>query len=312
MTQLSLPLAMWLVNDKYDYADNPYELSATTLLHSPRYIIAKLRKEFPEEFDLVSSDTLGEINLTPLALRGVPPVASRMGDAVHHAIETVTETRDPELIKKAISMYGCSDQKIDKLIQEHRFSRPLGDFIITGKVDYILNGKLHDIKTTSTYTATSGVKDIDYIRQGSIYRWLIPQEIIHDEMVIDFIFKDWSKNKVKDDYPPLPVMSKTYRMMSEEETEVFLLDKLNQIKEYWNAPLQDIPCCPDEDIYRLAQPSYKYYATGYAEGKRATRVLNTLQEAEEYRAKKGGGGEIVFFQGEPRYCPMCEYPYFKE
>ena len=60
--------------------------------------------------------------------------------------------------------------------------------IVSGKYDLVLDGQLSDYKSTSVWTYIYGSKVEDYIKQGSIYKWLSPDKITSDYININYIF----------------------------------------------------------------------------------------------------------------------------
>lgn len=320
-------LALWLAVDEYAYATNPYTLSATTLLKSPRYIIGKLRERFPEEFpehlrpivlDNELADTL--IELPDIQSRA----HSRIGTAIHGSIEKCW--KNPETRILALRNLGYPEDVINKVLinpepseinsdsilvyLEQDFKKQIEvdgvTFLVTGQADTIIEGKLHDTKTTGTYTWESGSNDENYKLQGSIYRWLSPETITNDTMAIDFVFKNFQQSKTfAENYPPAQVISKDFELLSLQETEMFIRNKIKLVIKHWNDPLETIPCCTPEQVFRQ-QSIFKYYKSGYQEGKRSTKNFKSFAEASAYRADKGKNqGEILEHKGTPFMCDFC-------
>lgn len=289
-------MAIWLASDDYLYSKSANEISTTTLMRSPRYVIATLRKRFPELFPEECRLTLSEEEIFSQDI--TERIPSRVGTAIHTAVDNAITKK----AKIALKSLGYSETILKKLLinpepsevqkdsfvimTEQRSYRKLDGFVISGQYDAVVNGVVHDIKTTSTFAYTSGSMGKKYIIQGSIYRWLNPDLITGDEIVINFLFTDWNKNYVysKENYPPTKVLGKSFKLWSVEETEMYIRDKLNQLKKYWNEPLYLIPCCTYDDLYS-GNVTYKYYKSGYVEGKRSTKNFDNLNEATLYRAK---------------------------
>lgn len=313
---IPLPLLVWLSTDNYSYPTTVKQLSATTLLRSPRYIIADLRKNFPEEF----SNDPEQISNLSLGFEDVQDrVSSAIGTAIHNSVEQVWNVDN----QKLLSILGLenSDKKIvvnpkpEELDQnvicvytEKRTTIPIDDFAVSGQFDIVVDGQLHDIKTTSTYSWTSGCNDKKYSLQGSIYRWLNPEIITKDSVVINFIFTDWKKFSVGTDpnYPQARVLSKEYPLLSLKDTKAYIQNKLDMVKKYWDSELWEIPCCTEEELYAGKKTIYKYYKTGFAEGKRSTKNFFSMLEATHFRAQNGGKGDIVEHKEEPFKCPCCD------
>lgn len=316
---LALPLAVWLASDEYSYAKYPNELSTTTLLRSPRYIIGTRREMFPEQWE----EHLRPIFVEPNEFMQTPDVqeriASRMGTAIHSSVEFAWKHH----YKQALTLLGYDENQIDKILidpepedvkedsvcvyLESRQYREIDGFVISGQFDVVLDGHLHDIKTTSTFSYTSGCNDEKYVLQGSIYRWLNPELITGDTLTINFLFTDWNRftaNQQQEGYPPAKAFSKKYKLMSLKETEMYIKNKIKTLQKYWNYPIEQIPCCTEKELFSKP-PVFKYYKGGYAEGKRATRNFDTYIEASNYRAKQGSVGDIIEHKSDPFMCAYC-------
>lgn len=319
LTQIPVHLALWLANDDYDYSDNPYQISATTLLKSPRYIIGSLRKQFPHIFE-VPTEKLSYVSNQLIQQANQPKdlserISSCIGTAIHNAVEEVW--LNPVKRAKALKELGYPEQYIASLkvnpsdlnqgsiFTEMRSTRDLDGFTISGKFDFTEYGQLQDIKTTKTYTWVSGCNDQKYIQQGSIYRWLNPEVIKSDTIAINFIFTNWARGKEYDqDYPKSQIVQRHYQLMSVEDTEAFIRNKLELIKNHWNSPLENIPCCTVQELYS-SPPTFKYYAKGLEFSTRATKIFGSLAEASAHRAKMGHRGDIIEYRGTPFTCPFC-------
>lgn len=314
-----LPLALWLTVDEYEPSKHDLEISATGLLKSPRYILAQLRQKFPEKFPehlrpvkVESSEAI----LPDIQDR----IAARIGTAIHSSIEKAWSN----YYKEGLIALGYPEAQVSKIVinptepvdgtipvfQERRLYKSLTidgmTFMISGQFDMVVNGNLHDIKSTSTYSYENGCNDLKYIKQGSIYRWLDPNLITGSKLTINFLFLDWKKymDNKNTNYPPAKAYFKQYDLMPIYEIEMFIRNKLKQIVKYWEYPLETIPCCSSEDLF-TDKPKFKYYKNGSMNSTRSTKNFDTLAEASAYRAKQGFKGEIVEDKGKPFMCPYC-------
>jgi hypothetical protein len=296
-----LALAVFLASDFYDHSDDPTEISATTLLKPLRQII--LPSRIPD----------GE-GLVPLASM----LKSRMGAAIHDGIEKAWTTN----YRTAMKALGYPDRVIDRIVvnpephqltedkipvyMEQRLKRKLGKWTITGKFDFIGEGKVQDFKSTSTFSYTKQVNSEKYTQQGSIYRWLDPEKITRDEMEIHYIFTDWKASMAKTDprYPPKPIHKQVFPLMSLQETEQFLRRKLNQIDVYWDCDEENLPPCDDEELWR-SEPVFKYYKSGDITAGRSTKNFDSRQEAVIFMSEKGGVGAIKEVPGQVTACKYC-------
>ena len=295
-----LSLAVFLATDNYDYNDDSNTLSATTLLKPLRQLILSAR--VPEN--------MSQVDLVQL-------VPSRMGTAIHDAIERAWKSNAPA----ALEALGYPKRVIDKIrvnpkpeelqdgiipiYMEQRAHKQVGKFTISGKYDFIGDGRVEDFKSTSTFTAMHNTHDDKYIWQGSIYRWLNPKIITRDEMAIQFIFTDWSKAKAMQDpkYPQQRIQQRILPLKSLPETDAFVKHKLGQIEHYWDVPEPQLPLCTDEDLWR-SEPVFKYYKNP-ANRKRSTKNFDNYHDAQLRYIEDGSVGVVVENPGQVTACKYC-------
>lgn len=281
---LPLSLAVFLVSDDYDKQDG---FSATTLLKSTRQILLGLRHQ-------------NEETVVPLSSL----LASSIGSAIHKGIEMAWATPDKALEKLSVPSRAIKAIKENVLI-EHRVSKPFMDTTINGKPDFILEGRLEDFKTTSVYSYIYQSNAQDYIRQGSIYRWLIPDVITEDHMVINYIFTDWSAANAKRDksYPQTRFISQKYELMSLKETERFIKKKLESIENHWDTEDESLPLCTPEELW-MDDPVFKYYRNP-DKTDRATKNFTSMAEAQRFKREQGGVGIVKEVPGKAKACNYC-------
>lgn len=299
-----LPLAIWLAVDEYEPSKYEMELSATGLLKSVRFIISQLRLKYPEKFP----EHLRPVQV-PTEELSYPDiqerVAARIGTAIHSSVEKAWT----DYLNQGLKSLGLPERPIN-FHQENRLYKHLEvdgvNFTISGQYDMVIDGDLHDIKSTSTYSYENGANDEKYRKQGSIYKWLDPNLITGSHLTINFVFLDFKKflDQRNGNYPPARAYFKKYKLWTPQETEMFIRNKLKQIVKYWNEPLENIPCCTPEDLF-TDKPVYKYYKNGVTNSTRSTKNFDTFSEASAYRAKNNFQGEIVEDKGKPFMCPCC-------
>ena len=144
---ISLALAVFLIDDQYDYDDRPNSVSATGLIRPLRQLVLSMQNKTLQK----------EVDISDL-------VASRMGTAIHDGCEKAWSNRNN--IAQALEILGASENAIDRLVinpqstvdedqipiyVEQRTEKEIDEYIITGKYDLILYGILNDYKSTSTY-----------------------------------------------------------------------------------------------------------------------------------------------------------------
>lgn len=314
----SFPIQCWLAGDEYEYSDNPKSISATSLIKSTRSIIANKRYFYPNAFEPELIDELKKFSnkfISDLEDR----IAMRIGTAIHKAIELAVindyknSLRKLNYTEKTIedfSVNPISGSETKYTVKtEQRVEKEINGFIISGQFDCLINNELHDIKTTSTFSWSNPKIHNKYITQASIYKWLNPEIITGDSFYIDFIFTDFNKNyalsKSIEEYPNCKIINKKFPFWSLIETQMFIENKLREIEKYWNAPLEEIPCCTDEMLY-LTEPVYKYYKSGYKEGKRATKNFKSFVDASLFMSSQGNIGEIIEEKPKAYKCPFCD------
>lgn len=297
-SDVPLSLAVFLASDNYDY--DAATISATSLIKPIRQIILSAR--VPEGEGIVDL---------------VQMVPSRMGTAIHDAIErswkdnyinAMINLGVPQTIIDRIRINPEDAALTDDIIPiylEQREKKQVGKFTVSGKFDFIGEGRVEDFKSTSTYTAMKGTNDDKYCLQGSIYRWLNPKKITKDEMAIQFIFTDWSKAKAMADpkYPQQRIQQKIIPLKSVNETDLFIKRKLEQIEQLWDVSEEALPQCSNEDLWR-SEPVFKYYKNP-TKTTRSTKNFDTRQEALIRMAEDGNVGSVVEVPGQVTACKYC-------
>ena len=304
---ISLPLAVWLLADDYDYINEPNYISATSLLKSTRQLILAQR--------VAAEDR--ELDISTF-------LPSRFGHAIHDSIDRAWQTHGqaamkklgyPEKVYRNIIVNPSEEQLAANpdLIPVWIEQRTIKEVTVNGKIykiggkfDMVLQGRLFDTKTTSVYSYLLGSKDNDYGLQGGIYRWLNPELIIDDHIFIQFIFTDWQKAQAKSNpnYPQTKALEYPVEMPSIEEIERYIVGKISEIEKYKDAPDEEIPQCSDKELWR-GQTVYKYYADPNKTGGRSTRNFDDKAEAHAFMASKGGKGVVIAVPGEVKACDYC-------
>lgn len=307
---INLALAVWLLEDGYnsgaDVAPEGELISATKLMKPTKQLILGLQAD---------QDAM-EMDVTDL-------VASRSGHAFHDSIERAwTEGTWRESMRKL----GYTQKVIDRVkinpepedlekdtipvYLEKRGFKEFEDVVLTGQLDFIIGKSYTDFKSTSTFAWTSGNKDQDYIIQGSIYRWLFPDLIQNDTMEIGFIFTDWAKYRTNDPkYPQTRVAQREFQLMSLEDTEAWISNKLAQIRKNSKAlrlgGQSKMERCTPKELWQ-SDPSYKFYLNPETakKGGRSTKNFDSLTDAQ-LMLKEKGKGVIVTIPGEVKACTYC-------
>lgn len=303
-TGISIPLAVWLVSDDYDYINEPMYISATTLLKPTKQIILAARVK--------SEDREADVSEF---------ISSRLGTAIHDAIEKAWTNKDkalkrlgyPEKIIERVVVNPTEQQLKDNpnlvpIYLEQRYFKQLAGWKIGGKIDINIEGQLHDTKSTSVYSWILGNKDEYYRDQGSIYRWLRPDIITSDTVKIEFLFTDWSKAEARrnpEKYPQSRLLQHTVPLRPIDETERWLRGKLSELQRYWQSPEEEIPECTDKDLWR-GETVYKYYGDATKTDGRSTKNFSSQSEAQQFwHVEKHGKGVVKTVPGEVKACGYC-------
>ena len=287
-TGISLPLAVWLAMDNYDYSTDESLISVTSLMKPIRQIVLGRRyKESDKEVDV--NDL----------------IASSMGTALHDSVENAWKDKSKVVKLLADMGYLNGSDIYDKITFEKRTEKELDGYKVSGKFDLVFDGIVADVKSTSVWTHIYGSKDDDYIAQMSIYKWLNPELITNTHGYIEFIFTDWSATKAMQDksYPQQRVLSKKLKLWSLDDTEKWVKAKIKEVAT--NELIEDdkLPECTDEELWS-SPDVWKYYKG--ASRARATKNFDNEQEANERQAKEGVGS-IVHVKGEVKRCKYCSY-----
>jgi hypothetical protein len=297
---ISLPMAVWLARDEYSHDARTNVISVTSLLKSPRQLVLGMR--VPQG---------GAQQLEDVSNR----LASRLGTSIHNSIESswvdnhkqgLLDLGYPMGAVKRVLINPTAEELTEDSIPlyfEKRSEKQVGNWIISGQFDLVYDGMVMDFKSTSVFTFINKTNDTKYSQQGSLYKWLNPDLINQDDMAVQFIFKDWNKNMVKNDprYPKLPVLEYKVPLMSVSQSEMYVKDKIASIELYMDAPDEEIPQCTDEDLWRR-NASWKYYSKDDA--KKASKVFDNVADANMWLANKNKG-YVKEFKSEPIACRYC-------
>ena len=297
---LPLSVALYLAADEYDHNSDPDYLSATSIIKSDKIMVLSKR--------------VGEVETDVSSI-----VASRIGTAIHDAIErawTSSERRS-----NALAALGIPPKVFNKILinpkpedlydgcipiyMEQRRVKKINGMLLGGKFDFIGEGQLEDFKSTKTYGYIHGTNVQDYILQGSIYRWLFPDLVTENTILITYVFTDWMAGKAKTDpsYPQTAVLSEHYPLMSMEETEEYLTGRTQSYLKLRNLDEADLPECTPEDLWQ--KPSkWKYYKNPE---KRTKSTKNFDDEASAIIRMQDDGnvGIVIEDKGSVMRCKYC-------
>lgn len=297
-----LSVAVYLATDNYDYESDA--ISATALIRPLRQIV--LSRRVPKGTQTIDIASM---------------LKSRMGNSIHDGIEQ-SWLRNKEGALRALGYPANLIERVKvnpapgslrpgdiPVYLEQRSRRTIGGRTVSGKFDFVAEGRVEDFKSTGTFTWTNvragKQKESQYQLQGSMYRWLNPEIVTENEIAINFLFTDWMAGFVNPDtnYPKAPIARKLIPLLSIPETENWVRNKLDAIDQYMDAPESEIPRCTDEELWRTA-PVYKYYKNP-AKRTRSTKNFDDYTEAYQKLMADGGVGVVIEAAGTVNACKYC-------
>lgn len=270
-----------------EYVPTPQQYSVTTVLNPSRYVILSRRHNSEIEQDVADM------------------IWMLFGTAFHSILENSRaeeEQLQEQYLKQDLGM----------------FDKELEGYKLSGKAD-LLDTKTNtmiDYKTTSVYKVMFGDYE-DWRKQLLMYAWLFRQqgyEVNKGQIVA--LMKDHSKSKAKFDrtYPQYPVKVIDFEFNDQDfiDIEKEIIDKFKELKRCEQLKDNELPMCTMEERWNDGNK----YAVKKKGNKRAERVFDTKEQAEEYMKDKEGY-EIEERLGEDRrcmeYCSSCIYcPYWQE
>ena len=216
------------------------------------------------------------------------------------------------LLGKAAHSVIENQQEQGHELKETKLTAEFGEYTLSGVFDLYNDKekKITDYKTCSAWKVIFGDYS-DWRMQLLIYAWMMKSigfDVKTGEIVA--IMKDHSKRdaKYKADYPKQPV--KVIRFNFNENDYIFiekwLMVKFDEIRNLEKIPDDELPLCTLEERYNSGDK----FAVMKKGKKRAERVLDTREEAEQWM--KGNGGDYIDTRlGEDKkcleYCSACNF-----
>ena len=244
--------------------------------------------------------------------------------------ETELERRHSHEIKRDVSdmvwlLFGTATHSIlerqkegDREIKETRLKMEMDGIVLSGQFDLYNEEeeRITDYKTASVWKIIYGNYE-DWRRQLLIYAYMLQDAgfPVKRGRVVAFL-KDHNKRdaKVKAGYPKLPVqpVDFTFSERDFQEIEVWLKEKVAEVKRARELPDDRLPLCTQEERFNSGDK----YAVMKKGRKTALRVLDSKEEAEQWMASNGGDS-IEIRPGEDKkcqdYCAAKEFcSYYKE
>jgi hypothetical protein len=275
-----------ITKDNYDYAGSEWGISVTALIDSPK--IRQLKRLHGSEIIEDVSDRLWAF----------------FGTMTHKVFE------------------GISKQ--DRMI-EVRIKEKIGDWELVGKPDLYdtETETLKDYKTTSVWSYVFKGENKSYEQQLNVYAYLLRGQLFKPKhLVNDLILRDWRRNeylKSPETYPPIGYVQMPQRMWTDKECETFIGERLSlhAIANKVESP-DSLECTPEERWAKKETYAVYGFTKAGVKKERATRVLDTEAEAQEYCARTPEEKTVIEKRegADTRctdYCSVCTWcNYWKE
>lgn len=272
-------LVEWLMEDKYDgYSSNPNSFSATSLIMSHKKSV--LSNAVRASMDI-------QVDVDVLTL-----MASKRGTAVHDSIELfISQNQDDMPHIKA----------------EERHYRTIHvdgvECTVSAKFDCIIGDEIYDWKNCSVYVHTDAKKHREWIEQLSINRWVLQHKYVLKPIgTIVAFFNQFSQEQANKNapfnYPAFSVQPYNFELMSYEETEAFIVQRIQERRAIATVADANAITCTPADLW-TENGEYKYFSK--ATNTRATKVSSNLAELRKLVKEKGG----IIIEPMPKACAYC-------
>ena len=214
--------------------------------------------------------------------------------------------------------HSIFEKQKDNTFKEEQFSVPVGNSIVTGRVDsYDLETEtIVDWKTASVWKVQFNDFS-DWYKQGMVYAWLMKKSGLNVKRCkFIALLKDHSKSKARQsaEYPQAPVHIYQFDVTEKalQDIEAFITNKVQELELAEKVADEKLVPCTAEERW-ATEDKWAIMKDGR---KTALKLCDSEAEAEEYKATKGGD-YIEFRQGESKkcidgYCSCREFcPFYK-
>ncbi len=227
----------------------------------------------------------GEISITQLL---TPPQKAFIERIHWNDIEV--DASDRLFILDGLADHYVLQQNADaNTFAEERLFVELDGWKVSGQADYVEGSiatvdehKLIDYKRTSVWAALSDKPDWHGQVNSYVYLWERNGFSVTEAEIFARL-RDWTRTRVNgSDYPPIAAMTIPVVLWGRDIQEDFLRERLRLHQATWEPDYAPPPCTPEE---RWRRPTT--YALMRGSNVRATRVCDTLAEADAWRAEQG-------------------------
>lgn len=197
---------------------------------------------------------------------------------------------------------------------EERLGVNIDGNIITGGIDLYKDGVITDFKFTSVWNHLHGSRKEEWEKQLNLYAFLLNQNG-HEVKAINVIaiFRDWQKSKSLVDYGyPQQIETIELELWDQDRTLALIEERVQDIKANMELPDDMIPECSRRERWQ-SEPKYAVYKE---DGKRALRVFETKEEAEDFKQEHKDKDKLSIQTRNDlpkrcmEYCPVSSFCHY--
>ena len=213
--------------------------------------------------------------------------------------------------------HSIFEKQKDNTFKEEQFSVPVGNSIVTGRVDsYDLETEtIVDWKTASIWKVQFNDFS-DWYKQGMVYAWLMKKSGLNVKRCkFIALLKDHSKSKARQsaEYPQSPVHIYQFDVTEKalQDIEAFITNKVQELELAEKVADESLIPCTAEERWATADK----WAVMKKGLKKALKLFDTEEDAKNYL--KSSDEYVEFRQGESKkcedYCNVCQWcPFCKK
>jgi hypothetical protein len=201
-------------------------------------------------------------------------------------------------------------------IAEKRLFAELDGHRISGQQDLLVDGIIHDWKTSSAWSAVFNPEGkIEWETQLNMYRWLAQKNGYEIKgLQVNSILRDWvvrKGNEQDSNYPKIPVQIYKIEMWPLEKTEAYMRERIKLHIAAKELPDDKLPECTDDETW--AKPGK--VALMKNDNKRALQLFPTLEAANNAKAvlerttkdKYRTENRVGTYPRCDNYCPVAQW-----
>lgn len=194
------------------------------------------------------------------------------------------------------------DKGDDKnVLKEEKLEAIVAGKKLTGIADHFDGKIISDWKFTSAWAVVYESSYADFEKQLNCYAFMYTLLGFHIEAIqACLLLKDWSRMKAKEDphYPQCQMKIVPLKLWTEAEQKAYIKERIIGLERYKDTPDDKIPECTPEQRWHKDDK----WAVMKGKNKRATRVLDTEEEAHRYLEGNEGPYVIKYRPGKDTKC----------